>query len=187
MPSAYIKGIGYYVPENIVTNQDLERHMETSDAWIQERTGIQQRRYGTRHKETTSTLGTEAAKRALAHAGIEASDLDLIIFATLSPDYYFPGSGVLLQRQLGINKKEIPCLDIRNQCSGFIYGLSVADAFIRSGSYANILLVGAETHSMGLDFSTRGRNVTVIFGDGAGAAVISATDEKSEAEHTRWG
>ena len=178
MPSAYIKGIGYYVPENIVTNQDLERHMETSDAWIQERTGIQQRRYGTRHKETTSTLGTEAAKRALAHAGIEASDLDLIIFATLSPDYYFPGSGVLLQRQLGINKKEIPCLDIRNQCSGFIYGLSVADAFIRSGSYANILLVGAETHSMGLDFSTRGRNVTVIFGDGAGAAVISATDEQ---------
>ncbi len=177
MPSAQIKGIGFYVPDNIVTNKDLERHMDTSDEWIQERTGIQQRRYGTRHKETTSTLGTEAAKRALAHAGMEASELDLIIFATLSPDYYFPGSGVLLQRQLGINKQEIPCLDIRNQCSGFIYGLSIADAYIRSGMYRNILLVGAETHSMGLDFSTRGRNVTVIFGDGAGAVVVSATDE----------
>ncbi len=177
MPSAYIRGIGFYVPENIVTNADLQRHMDTTDEWIQERTGIQERRYGTKHKETTSVLGTNAAKKALANAGMEADELDLIIFATLSPDYYFPGSGVLLQRQLGINKTEIPALDIRNQCSGFVYGLSIADAFIRSGMYKNILLVGAETHSMGLDYSTRGRNVTVIFGDGAGAVIISATDE----------
>ena len=172
MPSSYIKGIGYYVPENIVTNADLQRHMDTTDEWIQERTGIQERRYAAKHKETTSVLGTNAAKKALAHAGMEADELDLIIFATLSPDYYFPGCGVLLQRQLGITKTEIPALDIRNQCSGFVYGLSVADAFIRSGMYKNILLVGAETHSMGLDFSTRGRNVTVIFGDGAGAVIL---------------
>ena len=177
MPSAYIRGIGFYVPENIVTNADLQRHMDTTDEWIQERTGIQERRYVTRHKETTSVLGTNAAKKALANAGMHAEELDLIIFATLSPDYYFPGSGVLLQRQLGINKTEIPALDIRNQCSGFVYGLNIADSFIRSGTYQNILLVGAETHSMGLDFSTQGRNVTVIFGDGAGAVIISATDE----------
>lgn len=179
MPSGYIRGTGFYVPENIVTNKDLERHMDTSDDWIVERTGIHERRYATRHKETTSTLATEASKRALSHAGISAEDIDLIIFATLSPDYYFPGCGVLLQRNLGLNKKEIPALDIRNQCSGFVYGLSVADVYIRSGLYKNILLVGAETHSMGLDYSTTGRNVTVIFGDGAGAAVISATEEPS--------
>lgn len=177
MPSAYIKGVGFYVPGNVVTNQDLERHMDTSDEWIRERTGIIERRYGTRHEETTSTLGAIASRRAIANAGMTPDELDLIIFATLSPDYYFPGSGVLLQRQLGINGTEIPAMDIRNQCSGFVYGLSVADAFIRSGMYKNILLVGAETHSMGLDFSTSGRNVTVIFGDGAGAVVISATEE----------
>ncbi len=177
MPSAYIKGTGFYVPENIVTNKDLERLMDTTDEWIQERTGIQERRYNTRHKESTSTTGTKAAERALANAGMAAEEIDMIIFATLSPDYYFPGSGVLLQRNLGLNKKEIPALDVRNQCSGFVYGLSVADAFIRSGAYKNILLVGAETHSMGLDYSTHGRNVTVIFGDGAGAVVLSATDE----------
>lgn len=177
MASSFIKGIGFYVPENVVTNDDLARHMDTSDEWIQERTGIQERRYGTKHKETTSTLGTQAAIKALANANMEGEDLDLIIFATLSPDYYFPGCGVLLQRQLGITKTEIAAIDIRNQCSGFVYGLSVADAFIRSGMYKNILLVGAETHSMGLDFSTAGRNVTVIFGDGAGAVVLSATEE----------
>jgi len=177
MPSAFIKGIGYYVPENIVTNKDLERHMETSDEWIQERTGIKERRYATRHKQSTSTLGTLAAKKALENAGLQANEIDLIIFATLSPDYYFPGSGVLMQRQLGINQTEIPALDIRNQCSGFLYGISVANAFVKSGAYKNILLVGAEVHSMGLDYSTRGRNVTVIFGDGAGAVVIGATDE----------
>ncbi len=177
MPTSYIKGIGFYVPENIVTNNDLAKHMDTSDEWIQERTGIQERRYSTRHKESTSTLGTNAAKNALASAGMKGEELDLIIFATLSPDYYFPGCGVLLQRQLGITETEIPAIDIRNQCSGFVYGLNIADAFIRSGMYKNILLVGAETHSMGLDFSTEGRNVTVIFGDGAGAVILSATEE----------
>src|SRR5688500_17188416 len=177
MPSAFIKGIGFYVPENVVTNKDLERYMDTTDEWIRERTGIEERRYCTRHKETTSVTGTIAAERALANAGMSAGEIDLIIFATLSPDYYFPGCGVLLQRQLGITKTEIPALDIRNQCSGFVYGLSVADAFIKSWAYKNILLVGAETHSMGLDYSTEGRNVTVIFGDGAGAVVLGATEE----------
>ncbi len=177
MPSAYIRGLGFYVPDNIVTNDDLARHMDTSDEWILERTGIRERRYCTRHQQSTSTIGTEAARRALSDAGMEADELDLIIFATLSPDYYFPGCGVLVQRQLGITRTEIGALDIRNQCSGFVYGLSVADAFIRSGQHKNIMLIGAETHSMGLDYSTRGRNVTVIFGDGAGAAIISATDE----------
>ena len=179
MPNAYIKGVGFYVPEKVVTNADLERHMDTTDEWIQERTGIKERRYCTRHEEATSTLGTNASRRALDSAGMNADEIDLIIFATLSPDYYFPGCGVLLQRQLGINGREIPALDIRNQCSGFVYGLSVADAFIKSGSYKNILLVGAETHSMGLDYSTEGRNVTVIFGDGAGAVILSATEESN--------
>src|SRR5690606_32042521 len=128
-------------------------------------------------RQTTSTIGAEAARRAIADAGMDPADIDFIIFATLSPDYYFPGCGVLLQRQLGLQGREIGALDIRTQCTGFIYGLSVANAYIRSGMYRNILLVGAETHSMGLDYSTRGRNVTVIFGDGAGAAVVSATDE----------
>lgn len=177
MPSAYIKGIGYYVPEQVVTNHDLEQYMDTTDEWIRERTGIEERRYCEKHKETTSTTGTLAARKALEDADMQADEIDLIIFATLSPDYYFPGCGVLLQRHLGITKTEIPALDIRNQCSGFVYGLSIADSFIKSGAYKNILLVGAETHSMGLDYSTRGRNVTVIFGDGAGAVVISATDE----------
>lgn len=177
MASTYFKGIGFYVPENVVTNKDLERYMDTSDEWIQERTGIQERRYNTKHKEATSNIGTKAAERALDDAGMKAEEIDFIIFATLSPDYYFPGCGVLVQRQLGINNREIGALDVRNQCSGFIYALSVADAFIRSGVYKNILLVAAETHSMGLDYSTQGRNVTVIFGDGAGAVVLGATDE----------
>ena len=124
-------------------------------------------------------MGTKAAEMALSNAGMRGDELDLIIFATLSPDYYFPGCGVLVQRQLGITKTGIGAIDIRNQCSGFVYGLSIAEAYIRSGMYKNILLVGAETHSMGLDFSTEGRNVTVIFGDGAGAVVLSATDEEN--------
>jgi 3-oxoacyl-[acyl-carrier-protein] synthase-3 len=175
-----IAGIGHYVPENVVTNEDLSKVMDTSDEWIQERTGIQARRYGNKHKETTSTMGTRAAEIAIANAGIDKEDIDFIIFATLSPDYFFPGCGVLLQRELGITKTEIGALDIRNQCTGFVYGLSIADQFIRSGMYKNILLVGAEMHSMGLDFSTRGRNVTVIFGDGAGAVVIQPTEDEQE-------
>ena len=172
-----IAGIGHYVPENVVTNDDLTEVMETSNEWIQERTGIKERRYGEKHKETTATMGTAAARIAIEKAGIQPEDIDFIIFATLSPDYYFPGCGVLLQRELGITKTEIGALDIRNQCSGFIYGLSIADQFVKTGMYKNVLLVGAEMHSMGLDFSTRGRNVTVIFGDGAGAVVIQPTTE----------
>jgi 3-oxoacyl-[acyl-carrier-protein] synthase-3 len=175
-----IAGIGHYVPEKVVTNDDLAKVMETSDEWIQERTGIQKRRYGAKHKETTATMGAEAAKIAIERAGINKEDVDFIIFATLSPDYYFPGCGVLLQRELGITKTEIGALDIRNQCSGFVYGLSVADQFIRTGMYKNILLVGSEMHSMGLDFTTRGRNVTVIFGDGAGAVLLQPTEEEGK-------
>ena len=175
-----IGGIGYYVPEKVVKNNDLTRVMETSDEWIQERTGIKERRYGQKHKETTTTMGAKAAEIAIERAGISKEDVDFIIFATLSPDYYFPGCGVLLQRELGITKTEVGALDIRNQCSGFIYGLSIADQFIKTGMYKNILLVGAEMHSMGLEFSTKGRNVTVIFGDGAGAAVVQASTEEGK-------
>ena len=175
-----IAGVGHYLPENIVTNEDLTKYMDTSDEWIVERTGIKERRYATKHKETTSTLGAKAASIAIKNAGIQPEDIDFIIFATLSPDYYFPGCGVLLQRELGITGKEAGALDIRNQCSGFIYGLSIADQFIKSGMYKNILLVGAEMHSMGLDFSTEGRNVTVIFGDGAGAVVLQPTTNDNQ-------
>lgn len=165
------------MPDQVVTNDDLARHMETSDEWIQERTGIQERRYGEKHKETTSVMGAKAAEIAIERAGITKEDVDFIIFATLSPDYFFPGCGVLLQREMGMTHIEAPALDIRNQCSGFVYGLSVADQFIKTGQYKNILLVGAEMHSMGLDYSTRGRNVTVIFGDGAGAVILQPTEE----------
>ncbi|MFN7117206.1 MAG: 3-oxoacyl-ACP synthase III family protein [Saprospiraceae bacterium] len=174
-----IGGIGYYVPETVVTNHDLQEVMETSDEWIQERTGIQERRYGIKHQETTTTMGVRAAEIAIQRAGISKEEVDFIIFATLSPDYYFPGCGVLLQREMGITKTEIGALDIRNQCSGFIYGLSIADQFVKTGMYKNVLLVGAEMHSMGLDYSTRGRNVTVIFGDGAGAVVVQPTEDEN--------
>lgn len=165
-----IAGIGKYLPANVVTNNDLLQYMDTSDEWIQERTGIKERRYAHRTEETTTTMGVEAAKIAIERAGLTPQDIDFIIFATLSPDYYFPGCGVLLQRALQM--KEIGALDVRNQCSGFVYALSVADQFIKTGMYKNILVVGAEKHSFGLDFSTRGRNVSVIFGDGAGAVVL---------------
>ncbi len=178
MLNSKIGGIGFYVPEKVVTNHDLAKVMDTSDEWIQERTGIVERRYAEKHKESTATMGAEAAKVAIERAGITPADVDFIIFATLSPDYYFPGSGVLLQRILGMNG--IGALDIRNQCSGFVYGLSIADQFIKSGMYKNVLLVGAEFHSVGLDFSTRGRNVSVIFGDGAGAALIQPTTEEGK-------
>ncbi len=178
MLNSHIAGIAHYVPEWTVTNQDLEKVMDTSDEWIQERTGIKERRYGSRMQETTTTMGARAAELAIERAGISKEDIDFIIFATLSPDYYFPGCGVLLQRELGITNTEIGALDIRNQCSGFVYGLSVADQFIKTGMYKNVLLVGAEMHSMGLDYSTRGRGVTVIFGDGAGAVVLQPTKEE---------
>jgi 3-oxoacyl-[acyl-carrier-protein] synthase-3 len=170
MPRSRIAGIGMYVPEKIFTNQDLMKYMDTSDEWIQERTGIKERHYAHRTEETTATMGIEAAKIAIERAGTTAADIDFIIFATLSPDYYFPGCGVLVQREMKM--KEIGALDIRNQCSGFVYALSVADQFIRTGTYKNILVIGSEKHSFGLDLSTRGRNVSVIFGDGAGAVVL---------------
>ena len=180
MMNAKIAGIGYYVPENIVTNDDLAARIDTSDEWIRERSGIEQRRYFTPGKDTVANMGTHAARMAIERAGIQPSDIDFIIFATLNPDYMFPGSGVLVQRELGINTQGTPALDIRCQCSGFIYGLSIADQFIKTGMYKNILLIGSEIHSSGLDFSDQGRDVTVLFGDGAGAAVIQATEEEGK-------
>ena len=180
MQRSKIAGIGYYVPERVVTNNDLSKVMNTTDEWIQERTGIKERRYGEKHKETTTTMGVKAASIAIERAGITKEDVDFIIFATLSPDYYFPGCGVLLQREMGMTSKGAGALDIRNQCSGFIYALSVADQFIKTGMYKNILVVGSEMHSMGLDFSDEGRNVTVIFGDGAGAVILQPTDKEGQ-------
>ena len=161
MPSTFVAGVGKYLPQQVVTNNDLIKYMETTDAWIQERTGIQERRFANRTEETTTTMGVAAAQQAIERAGTTAQEIDFIIFATLSPDYYFPGCGVLLQRAMQM--REIGALDIRNQCSGFLYALSVADQFIKSGMYKNILVVGSEKHSFGLDFTTRGRNISVIF------------------------
>jgi 3-oxoacyl-[acyl-carrier-protein] synthase III len=175
-----IAGIGMYIPKNVITNNDLLQYMDTSDEWIQERTGIKERHYAERIGETTTTMGVEAAKIAIERAGLTPPDIDFIIFATICPDYYFPGCGVLLQRAMKM--KEIGALDVRNQCSGFMYALSVGDQFIKSCMYKNILVVGSEKHSFGLDFSTRGRNVSVIFGDGAGAVVLQATVVSAAAE-----
>ena len=178
MVHSKIAGIGKYLPERIVTNKDLLKYMDTTDEWIRERTGIEERRYAQRTGETTTTMAVEAAKVAIERAGITPQDIDFIIFATLSPDYNFPGCGVLVQRALKM--KEIGALDIRNQCSGFVYALSVADQFVRSGMYKNILVIGSEKHSFGLDFTTRGRNVSVIFGDGAGAVVLQPTENTNQ-------
>ena len=178
MLSSKIAGIGKYLPSNVVTNQDLTAYMETSDEWIVERTGIKERRYAHRTEETTTTMAVEAAKIAIERAGTTAAEIDFIVFATLSPDYYFPGCGVLVQRAMSM--KEIGALDIRNQCSGFVYALSVADQFIKTGMYKNILVIGSEKHSFGLDFSTRGRNVSVIFGDGAGAVVLQPASSEGQ-------
>ncbi|WP_313240071.1 3-oxoacyl-ACP synthase III family protein [Sphingobacterium multivorum] len=178
MLQSKIAGIGYYVPKNVYTNNYLTRFMDTSDEWIQERTGIKERRYADRIGETTTTMGVEAAKIAIERAHITPEDVDFIIFATLSPDYYFPGCAVLLQREMKM--KEVGALDIRNQCSGFIYALSIADQFVKTGMYKNVLVVGSEKHSFALDFSTRGRAVSVIFGDGAGAVVVQPTTENGK-------
>lgn len=178
MHTSKIAGIGHYVPEHVVTNKDLEAVMETSDDWIQERTGIKERRWiDPKTGDMPSTMGTKAARIAIKNAGLTPEDIDFIIFATLSPDYYFPGPGVQVQDQLGI--REIGALDVRNQCSGFIYGLSVADQFIKTGMYKNILVIGSEYHSGGLEKTTRGRGVTVILGDGAGAVVLSRSDKST--------
>jgi 3-oxoacyl-[acyl-carrier-protein] synthase III len=167
--------IGMSVPSRVVTNQDLARMMETTNEWIIERTGIEERRWVS-EGETGAMLATAASKQAIERAGLQPRDIDMIIYATLSPDFNFPGTGVFVQRALGL--RDIPCLDIRQQCTGFIYGLSIADAYIRTGAFKHILLIGSEVHSTGLDKSTAGRDVTVLFGDGAGAVVVGrATDE----------
>lgn len=178
MYNSKITGLGMYVPDNVVTNEDLSKIMDTSVEWITERTGIKERRHIKKGDgNSTVTMGVKAAKIAIERANIDKNDIDLILFATLSPDYYFPGSGVLVQEHLEI--PTCPAMDIRNQCSGFIYAISTADQYIKTGMYKNILVIGSENHSGGLDFSTRGRGVTVIFGDGAGAAIISRNDNSS--------
>ncbi|SHG06897.1 3-oxoacyl-[acyl-carrier-protein] synthase-3 [Salegentibacter echinorum] len=179
MYQSKIAGVGKYVPENVVTNNDLAEMMDTNDAWIQERTGIKERRHiKDGDGNSTAIMGVKAAKIALERAKVKKDDIDLIVFATLSPDYYFPGCGVQVQEMLDI--KTCPALDVRNQCSGFIYGLSTADQFIKTGMYKNILVIGSENHSGGLDFTTRGRSVSVIFGDGAGAVVLTRSDNKEQ-------
>jgi len=179
-----ILGLGSYVPERVVTNEEItflnEKHVrqpepvtETNDAWIQQRTGIKERRYVPNDGSMwTSDLAVEAAKRAIADAGLQPSDIDCIILGTLSPDFHFPGTGVVIQKKLGIDRTSCPCFDIRQQCSAMVYGLQMADAFVRTGMYKRILLIGAELHSHSLDYSTRGRDVMVLFGDGAGAFVL---------------
>lgn len=179
MYNSKIIGLGYYVPDNVVTNDDLSKIMDTNDEWIQERTGIQERRWVVPNAgDTTSVMGVKAAKIAIERAGIDKDDIDFIVFATLSPDYYFPGPGVQVQQALDI--KTVGAIDIRNQCSGFVYGISVADQFIKTGMYKNILVIGSELHSHGLDKTTRGRAVSVIFGDGAGAAVLTREEDTTK-------
>ena len=179
MYNSKIIGLGKYLPDNIVTNEDLSRMMETNDEWIQERTGIQERRWikeGT--DDSSAVMGAKAAKIAIERSGLTKDDIDFIIFATLSPDMYFPGCGVQIQDMLEM--RTIGALDVRNQCSGFVYAISVADQFIKTGMYKNILVIGAEYHSGGLDKTTRGRGVSVIFGDGAGAAVLTREEDNTK-------
>jgi 3-oxoacyl-[acyl-carrier-protein] synthase-3 len=179
MYNSKIIGLGKYVPDNVVTNADLSKLMDTNDEWITERTGIKERRWAEKGSgDTTATMGVKAAKQAIERAGIDKDDIDFIIFATLSPDMYFPGPGVQVQHALDI--KTVGALDVRNQCSGFVYALSVADNFIKTGMYKNILVIGSELHSHGLDKTSRGRGVSVIFGDGAGAAVLTREEDNSK-------
>jgi 3-oxoacyl-[acyl-carrier-protein] synthase-3 len=177
MYKSKITGMGMYVPENEITNRDLTALMDTSHEWILERTGIESRRHIKKGDgNTTATMGVKASRIAIERSGIDKNDIELILFATLSPDYYFPGSGVIVQKELDI--PTCPAMDIRNQCSGFIYALSTADQFIKTGMYKNILIIGSENHSGGLDMTTRGRGVSVIFGDGAGALVLSRSSSE---------
>ncbi len=179
MFNSKITGLGFYVPDNIVTNDDLSKIMDTNDEWIQERTGIKQRHWIKEGSdETSATMGAKAAEKAIERSGLTKDDIDFIIFATLSPDFYFPGCGVQIQDMLEM--KTVGALDIRNQCSGFVYALSTADQFIKTGMYKNILVIGSEYHSNGLDKTTRGRGVSVIFGDGAGACVLSRTEDNQK-------
>ena len=182
MPNAFISGTGFYMPPRVVTNHDLIARygLDTTHEWIVERTGIEARRFAD-EGVGTSDLALEAAKQAISNAGLTIADIDLILFATLSPDHAFPGSGVYLQAKLGFGEldppKLVPAMDIRNQCSGFMYGLSTANSFVRAGTARHVLVVGAETHSAALDLTSRGRTIASLFGDGAGAVVVSATDE----------
>jgi len=169
-----IQGIGGYVPERVVTNEDLTHIMETSHEWIVERTGIEQRHW-VAEGQTGAQMGAAAAREALEDAGLTPADVDMIVLGTLSPDHNFPGTAVFVQRELGL--EGIPCLDIRQQCTGFLYGVSIADVYIRTGMHKTILVLGVEIHSTGLDLSTRGRDVSVIFGDGAGAVVMGVADD----------
>lgn len=172
-----IIGTGHYVPSNVITNNDLAQIMPTSDEWITERTGIKERRYFTPGEDTVSSMSAKASRMAFKNAGITEKDVDMIVMATITSEYYFPGSGVLLQRELGL--PGIPALDIKMQCSGFIYALSIADQFIRSGTYKNVLVVGAEIQSNAIEHSERGRNMAVIFADGAGAVVLQASNDEN--------
>ena len=174
MPNPYISGTGFYLPPRIVTNDELSSYMDTTDEWIQERTGIKERRY-VEKGVGPSDLAIPATEQALKAAGLTISDIDFIIFATSTPDFYAPGSGCVLQEKMGFN--EIGALDIRVQCSGFIYGLSIAEQYIRTGNFKNILLIGAEVQSTAMNLTDEGRDTAIIFGDGSGAAIISATEE----------
>jgi len=178
MYRAKITGVGHYVPEKVVTNFDLAKLMDTSDEWIQERTGIVERRFFDPEKDTVANMAATASRMALKNADVDVKEVDFIVFATISPDYYFPGSGLLMQRELGL--AGIPALDVRNACSGFIYALSIADQYIKTGMYKNVLVIGAEIQSSALEFTDRGRNVSVIFGDGAGAVLVQATEKEDE-------
>ena len=169
-----ILGMGAYVPPRVVTNYDLARMMDTTHEWIVQRTGIEERRW-VDDGETGAGMAAKASREAIAKAGVHPRDIDMIILGTLSPDHTFPGNAVFVQRELGL--KEIPCLDLRQQCTGFVYGLAIADSFIRTGQFKTILVIGTEIHSTGLDCSTAGRDVTVLFGDGAGAAVLQRTED----------
>lgn len=169
-----ILGLGGYLPPRVVTNYDLEKVMDTSHDWIVERSGIEERRW-VGDDEGNYDMGLKAARAAIDDSKLDASDIDCIIYATLSPDHYFPGGGVFVQRELGAGN--VPAFDIREQCSGFVYGLQMADAFIKAGTYENILLIGSEVHSRALDKSTRGRAISVLFGDGAGAVVVGKSDD----------
>ncbi len=179
MKRSHVLGVGHYVPSRVVTNDDLAQLMPTSDEWIQQRTGIKERRYIEESGIGASDLAVPACKMALERAGRDVADVDAIIFATLSPDVQFPGSGCFLQTKLGV-PGGVLAMDVRNQCSGFLYGLSVADAWVRCGSYQNVLVVGSEVHSTGIEFAERGRSVTVIFGDGAGAALVGPCDDEDK-------
>ncbi|MFI5302293.1 MAG: 3-oxoacyl-ACP synthase III family protein [Polyangiales bacterium] len=182
MPNAFISGTGFFVPPRVVTNDALAKEygIDTTHEWIVQRTGIEERRYA-EEGIGPSDLAVIAARDALERAQIQAKDLDLIVFATLSPEHSFPGAGVYLQQKLGLcdgpDAKFVPALDVRNQCSGFLYGLATATSMVKSGACKHVLVVGAEVHSAALDFSTRGRTVASLFGDGAGAVVVSATDD----------